>query len=55
MLLDNKMPEKFWNYDDFTLNLHDGVKKNYRKLQTASDGKLYEVLADSKNIMAKEK
>ena len=25
MLLDNKMPEKFWNYDDFTLNLHDGV------------------------------
>ena len=37
------------------LDLDDGVKKNYRKLQTASDGKLYEVLADSKNIMAKEK
>ena len=37
------------------LDLDDGVKKNYRKLQTASDGKMYEVLADSKNIMAKEK
>lgn len=37
------------------LDLDDGVKKNYRKLQTASDGKLYEVLADSKSIMAKEK
>jgi len=37
------------------LNLDDGVKKNYRKLQTASDGILYEVLADSKSIMAKEK
>ena len=36
------------------LDLDDGVKKNYRKLQTASDGKFYEVLADSKNIMAKE-
>jgi len=33
----------------------DGVKVNYRKLQTAADGKFYEVLADSKNIMAKEK
>ena len=37
------------------LNLDDGVKVNYRKLQTAADGKFYEVLADSKNIMAKEK
>lgn len=37
------------------LNLDDGVKNNYRKDQTASDGKFYEVLADSKNIMAKEK
>lgn len=37
------------------LDLDDGVKVNYRKLQTASDGKFYEVLADSKNIMAKEK
>lgn len=27
----------------------------YRKLQTAQDGKFYEVLADSKNIMVKEK
>ena len=38
-----------------TLDLDDGVKVNYRKLQTAADGKFYEVLADSKNIMAKEK
>lgn len=37
------------------LDLDDGVKVNYRKLQTAQDGKLYEVLADSKNIMVKEK
>lgn len=37
------------------LNLDDGVKVNYRKLQTAADGKFYEVLADSKNIMVKEK
>lgn len=36
------------------LDLDDGVKVNYRKLQTASDGKLYEVLADSKNIMGKQ-
>ena len=37
------------------LDLDDGVKANYRKLQTAQDGKFYEVLADSKNIMVKEK
>ena len=37
------------------LDLDDGVKVNYRKTQTANDGKFYEVLADSKNIMAKEK
>lgn len=37
------------------LDLDDGVKANYRKMQTAADGKLYEVLADSKSIMAKEK
>lgn len=37
------------------LDLDDGVKVNYRKLQTAYDGKFYEVLADSKNIMVKEK
>ena len=36
------------------LNLDDGVKVNYRKIQTANDGKFYEVLADSKNIMAKK-
>ena len=37
------------------LDLDDGVKVNYRKIQTAQDGKFYEVLADSKNIMVKEK
>ena len=36
------------------LDLNDGVKVNYRKIQTANDGKFYEVLADSKNIMAKK-
>ena len=36
------------------LDLDDGVKVNYRKMQTAADGKFYEVLADSKNIMSKE-
>ena len=37
------------------LDLDDGVKVNYRKLQTAQDGKFYEVLADSRNIMAKQR
>ena len=37
------------------LNLNDGVKINYRKIQTANDGKYYEVLADAKNIMANDK
>lgn len=37
------------------LDLDDGVKINYRKVQTASDGKYYEVLADAKNIMANDK
>jgi hypothetical protein len=37
------------------LDLDDGVKVNYRKMQTAADGKFYKVLADSKSIMAKEK
>ena len=37
------------------LNLDDGVKVNYRKIQTARDGRLYEVLADSRNIMAKQR
>ena len=36
------------------LDLDEGVKVNYRKLQTANDGKFYEVLADSKNIMSKK-
>lgn len=36
------------------LDLDDGVKVNYRKVQTASDGKFYEILADSKNIMIKK-
>ena len=29
--------------------------KDYRKVQTATDGKFYEILADSKKIMVKEK
>jgi len=29
------------------------VKVNYRKIQTDRDGKFYDVLADSKNIMSK--
>ena len=37
------------------LDLDDGVKVNYRKLQTAYDGKFYEVLADSNKIMADDK
>ncbi len=37
------------------LDLDDGVKYNYRKVQTASDGVFYEVLADSKKIMMDEK
>jgi hypothetical protein len=36
-----------------SLDLDDGVKANYRKLQTGTDGKFYEVLADSKDIMTK--
>ncbi|PWJ70543.1 N-6 DNA methylase [Ruminococcaceae bacterium R-25] len=37
------------------LDLDDGVKVNYKKLQTANDSLFYEVLANSKNIMVKEK
>ena len=37
------------------LDLDDGVKVNYRKVQTARDEKFYEVLADSKNIMGKQR
>lgn len=40
--------------DQIHLNLDDGVKINYRKAQTGRDGKFYEVLADSKSIMAKD-
>jgi len=36
------------------LDPDDGIKVNYRKLQTAADGKFYEVLSDSKNIMSKK-
>lgn len=36
------------------LDLDDGVKVNYRKVQTGRDGKLYEVLANSKNIIGKK-
>lgn len=36
-------------------DLDDGVKVNYRKVQTARDGKFYEVLADPKNIMGKRR
>ncbi len=32
------------------LDLDDGVKKNYRKIQTAKDGKYYEVLSDTRII-----
>ena len=37
-----------------SLDLDDGVKANYRKLQTGTDGKFYEVLADSSTIMEKK-
>lgn len=40
--------------DQIRLNLDDGVKVNYRKAQTGREGKFYEVLADSKNIMAND-
>ena len=37
------------------IDLDDGVKFNYRKVQTGADGKFCEILAASKDIMAKEK
>lgn len=37
------------------LDLDDGVKYNYKKVQLGTDGKLYEVLADSKAIMMADK
>lgn len=40
--------------DRIHLDLDDGVKINYRKAQTGRDGKFYEILADSKAIMAKD-
>ena len=40
--------------DRIAIDLDDGVKVNYRKVQTGSDGKFYEVFADSKNIMSKQ-
>ncbi|MDO5139594.1 MAG: BREX-1 system adenine-specific DNA-methyltransferase PglX, partial [Oscillospiraceae bacterium] len=59
-----KQLKECWEYDKklahlalsrIELDLDDGVKVNYRKLQTGADGKFYEVLADSKNIMMKVK
>lgn len=40
--------------DQIHIDLDDGVKINYRKAQTGRDGQFYEVLADSKTIMAKD-
>jgi len=37
------------------LDLDDGVKYNYKKVQIGTDGKFYEVLADSKAIMMDDK
>ena len=37
------------------LDLDDGVKYNYRKVQLGTDGKFYEVLANSKAIMMNDK
>ncbi|MBQ9664284.1 MAG: BREX-1 system adenine-specific DNA-methyltransferase PglX [Oscillospiraceae bacterium] len=36
------------------IDLDDGVKFNYRRVQTAADGRFCEILADSKDIMIKE-
>lgn len=37
------------------IDLDDGVKVNYRKVQTDPNGKFFEILSDSKDIMVKEK
>lgn len=37
------------------IDLDDGVKVNYRKVQTDPNGRFFEILADSKDIMLKEK
>ena len=59
-----KQLKECWEYDEkighlalsrIELDLDDGVKVNYRKVQTARDEKFYEVLADSKNIMGKQR
>ena len=42
-------------FSKIDIDLDDGVKVNYRKVQTGADGKFCEILADSKDIMAKEK
>ncbi len=42
-------------FSKISIDLDDGVKVNYRKVQTGADGKFCEILADSKDIMAKEK
>ena len=42
-------------FSKIDIDLDDGVKANYRKVQTGADGKFCEILANSKDIMAKEK
>lgn len=42
-------------FSKIDIDLDDGVKVNYRKVQTGADGKFCEILAYSKDIMAKEK
>ena len=42
-------------FSKIDIDLDDGVKVNYRKVQTGTDGKFCEILANSKDIMAKEK
>ena len=42
-------------FSKIDIDLDDGVKVNYRKVQTGADGKFCEILANSKDIMAKEK
>ena len=42
-------------FSKIDIDLDDGVKANYRKVQTGADGKFCEILANSKDIMTKEK
>ena len=37
------------------LDLDDGVKVNYKKLQTGKDGKILPILAENKTILKKDK